>query len=427
MVTDDMKKFLIFASLIGVTVLIDSLSVAQKTSKEVLSNGYSVDQKFVYYRDEKLDIDRQGFEVLSEHWIKNNEQVYFMFTPRNGQELHFRRWFEGEDFYRLNALLAPFDWGVDVKSFELISDNLAVDKSQVYYFRMKPTTQGPAVLRGADPGSIEIIDEYFTRDKRKVFYTHGSPRPCTIVKADPKTFTALNDRYSKDEHHAFYYCSQLKDADAKTFRVTSGYIAVDSKNVYRSGRLVANADPATYGHLKHRFGNLNFYADDQRVYYFVGTVEDADPDTFEVMGSYFAKDNQHAYFCSKKCHKIAGVDLKSFRVVPASGWGNARVYARDEKKVFFCSESDETDPCTALPDADPNSFEHIERYFSKDMSNVFFRETPLEGADTATFKVRSREHHQGIHGGRDTNNVYTIRRVAWPDVYEIEIESGGTD
>lgn len=72
--------------------------------------------------------------MLGEHWIKNNTQVYFMFTPRRGQEIRSGLWSESEDgdFYRLNSLLGFFSRAVDVESFALVTDYLAADKSQVY-------------------------------------------------------------------------------------------------------------------------------------------------------------------------------------------------------------------------------------------------------------------------------------------------------
>jgi hypothetical protein len=421
-------KNLLLMTLLGGTLFNTNLCVAQSSSREQLSHGYSVDRNAVYYRDYELDIDPQGFEVLSEHWVKNKKQVFFMFTPRNGQEIRSGLWSQGEDgdFYRLNSLLRLFwDSPVDAESFNLITDYLAADKSQVYYFNTRAPVKAPRVLRGADPGSIEIIDEDYARDRDRVFYTHRYYGPCTIEQADPKTFTVLSESYSKDEDHAFHECSLIVGADSKTFRVTSGFLAADSKSVFRSGRLVVDADPATFSHLKHRFSNLNFYTDDQHVYYFRSVVEDADPRTFEVIASYFSKDHRHAYFCSKKCHKVPDADVETFRAAPVvSKWANARVYARDMSRVFFCAEFKDEDPCTSLPDSDPNTFQYIGQYFSTDKSNVFFREAKVPGADAATFEMFQADDHRGVYRARDKDNIYSIRRVGAPNFYEYELESG---
>jgi hypothetical protein len=422
-----MKKRFLITSLAGLMVFIVSACTEQNSSKKQLSHGFSVDRNAVYYRDYRLDIDPRGFEVLSEHWVKNNTQVYFMFTPRNGQEIPTWLWSEGEDgdFYRLNILLGLFERPVDASSFELVTDYLAADKNQVYFFNARPPTKKPSVLRGADPGSIAIIDEHYARDENKVFYTHRYYGPCTIEQADPKTFTVLSESYSKDRNHAFRECALLEDADATTFRVMSGFLAADSKNVFRSGKLVSSADPATFSHLKHRFSNLNFYTDDKHVYYFRDIVEDADPETFEVIASYFSKDDEHAYFCSKKCHKIIGADVKTFRTAPVtSNWANARVYARDKNSVFFCAELAKENPCAPLADSDPDSFEYIGQYFSKDMSNVFFRETTVTGADAATFEIFEGDDHNGVYRARDKNSTYRIERVGAPDFYDYQVESG---
>jgi len=409
-------------------VFIAGLCAAQTPSREQLPHGYSVDGKAVYYRDYELDIDPEGFEVLDAHWVKNTRHVFFMFTPRNGQEIRPWSWSEGEegDFYRLNSLLGFFDRAVDPGSFRLVTDNLAVDDFQVYYFNTRPPVAAPSVLQNADPESIEVIDENYARDKSRVFYTRRNFGPCTLEQADPGTFSVLSETYSKDEKHAFHNCSRIKNADAKSFRVVSGFLAADAKHVFRSGKLFPDADPATFGRLKHRFGNLNFYTDAQHVYYFNSKVDDADPRTFQLIANYFAKDHQSAFFCSERCHKIPGADVATFRAAPVqSAWANTRVYARDESRVFFCAEHKDEDPCSALPDSDPGSFEYIGQYFSRDEGNVFFREAVVPGADAATFEIFEADEHGGIYRARDKDKIYIIRRTGAPSFYEYEIEAAG--
>lgn len=400
----------------------------QATSEGPLSNGYSLKSGGVYYRDYKLDVDPQGFEVLSEHWIKNDQDVFFMFTPRTGQELRTGLWSQGEDgdFYRLNALLGFFAKPVDVQSFELISDYLAVDKSRVYYFNTHAPVDAPSVLHGADPETLSIMDENYVRDRSKVFYTRRHYGPCILEEADPATFTVLNESYSKDAQRVFYECSYIEGADAATFKISSGWLANDADNVYRSGKMVSEANPRSFTRLKHQFGNLNFYTDDQHVYYFRNIVDDADPETFEVIGSYFAKDRQHAYFCSRKCHKIDSADTDTFRVSPVvSNWANARVYAQDADSVFFCAELEENEPCTPLPDSDPNSFTYLGKFFSRDVGNVFFRADIVKGADAASFEMTAADDHSGLYRAQDNNNTYVIQRVGAPTFYDYKVEARG--
>ena len=399
----------------------------QGSAEGPLSNGYSFDRGSVYYRDDKLDIDPTGFEVLGDHWVKNNAQVYFMFTPRSGQELGSWLWSEGEDgdFYKLNSLLGFFSRAVDVESFTLLTDYLASDNRQVYYFNTYAPVKAPSVLKGADPETLDIIDQNYVRDKDTVFYTRQHYGPCMIEKADPESFVVLSESYSKDKHSAFHECSLIENADAKSFQVTSGFLAKDSGNVFRSGKLVPNADPGTFERLKHGFSNLNFYADDQHVYYFQSVVDDADPATFEAIGSYFFKDHRYAYFCSKKCHKIDGVNIETFREVSmATNWANDRVFANDKDSVFFCAELKERNPCSPLPDAQPHSFEYVGKYFSKDASNVFFKHQLVESADAATFEMFEADDHKGLYRAMDTNRTYNIRRIGAPEFYAYEIAGG---
>jgi len=422
-VVDEMKLF-ILVSLGGLILHFVSGCSPQGSAEGPLPAGYSVDGDSVYYRDDKLDIDPSGFEVLGDHWIKTNTQVYFMFTPRRGQEIRSGLWSEGGDgdFYKLNSLLGFFSRAVDAESFTLVTDYLATDKSQVYYFNTIAPTKAPSVLYGADPETLDIIDENYVRDKDRVFYTRQHYGPCAIEKADPATFIALSETYSKDKHNAFHECSLIRNADSKTFKVASGFLAKDSSNVFRSGRLVPNADPGTFEHLKHRFSNLNFYTDNQHVYYFEKIVEDADPSTFEPIGSYFFKDHRYAYFCSRKCHKIDSIDIETFREMPiTSKSANDSVFSHDKNRVFFCAELKENNPCSPLPDSDPGSFEYIGKYFSKDMRSVFFRGELVKGADAATFEIFEADDHKGLYRARDANRIYEIQRIGAPEFYGYEI------
>lgn len=417
-------KFFIKVLLGGLILHFVGGCLPQASAAELLSNGYSVDRGSVYYRGDELDIDASGFEVLGDHWLKNNTQVYFMFTPRSGQEIRSGLWSEGEDgdFYKLNSMLGLFSKGVDAKSFTLVTDYLAADKSQVYYFNTHAPVKAPSVLKNADPETLFIIDKDYARDKDRVFYTRRHFGPCTIEKADPGTFTALSERYSKDRHNAFYECSLIENADAETFKVASGFLAKDSTNVFRSGKLVPNANPGTFEHLKHRFSNLNFYTDNQHVYYFRNIVQGADPGTFEVIGSYFFKDHQYGYFCSKKCHRIEDIDIETFREVPInSNWANDRVFAYDKDKVLFCTELKAKIPCAPLPGSDPDSFEYIGKYFSKDANNVFFKDELVKGADAATFEIFESDDHKGLYRARDANRTYKIQRTGAPEFYKYEI------
>ena len=78
-------------------------------------------------------------------------------------------------------------------------------------------------------------------------------------------------------------------------------------------------------------------------------------------------------------------------------------------------------PCSPLPDSDPGSFEYIGKYFSKDMSFVFFREELVEGADAATFEIFEADDHKGLFRARDANRIYKIQRIGAPEFYGYEI------
>jgi hypothetical protein len=55
------------------------------------------------------------------------------------------------------------------------------------------------------------------------------------------------------------------------------------------------------------------------------------------------------------------------------------------------------------------------------MSNVFFKEELVKGADASTFEVFEVDDHKGLYRARDANRIYKIQRIGAPEFYGYEI------
>ena len=78
-----------------------------------------------------------------------------------------------------------------------------------------------------------------------------------IEGVDKLTFQVLNDRYTKDVHHVYFYqvvpevsANSVADADPKTFRALGNNYGVDTNYVFYAGQIIPVADPETF-RLEH--------------------------------------------------------------------------------------------------------------------------------------------------------------------------------
>ena len=94
--------------------------------------------------------------------------------------------------------------------------------------------------------------------------------------------------------------TEIKDADAKTFKIMSDY-GKDKKNVYYMGKKVKNADAKTFEIIGYKpeysfTAVCYFYGKDKKNVYYYGTVlKGADAKTFKVLNAYEAEDKDYEY------------------------------------------------------------------------------------------------------------------------------------
>lgn len=180
--------------------------------------------------------------------------------------------------------------------------------------------------------------------------------------------------------------------------------AKDKNNIYDGDDLIEEADPITFKPL-----NL-FYAKDEYNVYYVNEckgyaeykkIEDADPETFEVLcGSIYAKDKNNVYLKGKI---ILNVDSKTFNSVKI--FNNCK-YFKDKNNVY-------TENIEKIENADSETFEVLFYesnfsdiyYYAKDKNNVYCVQNKLENSDVETFVVLGYSH------AKDKNNCYKYCKI----------------
>lgn len=149
-----------------------------------------------------------------------------------------------------------------------------------------------------------------------------------IKDAHIRTFEALTRYYTKDKNNVYYYyeipvvyvVTILDDADPETFEV-----------IYKAG--------------KYEIGKKDYAKDKNNVYRGEGIIKGADPRTFEFLGSYYSKDKYNVFYISKR---IEGADPETFEYLPLDA-PTPQKYFKDKNNVYYRGE--------IIKEADPKTFE----------------------------------------------------------------------
>ena len=223
------------------------------------------------------------------------------------------------------------------------------DKQHVYYSGI--------VTAGADPDTFFVLDSQgYAKDAVRVYYevdsSDLSDSFTPIVGADSKTFTSIGHKYAKDAHHVFLKGKMIEGADAPTFTFVGipkatfnpyMYYTKDSRNVYFEGGMLSGADPQTFVFIPDMGNDMSLYAKDKNHVYdtYIGTlVEGADPESFVVLNSIYAKDKKNVYsgdphvIDDTGMFPIKGADPSTFVLVK----GNPSYDARDKNHKYLRAE-----------------------------------------------------------------------------------------
>ena len=173
---------------------------------------------------------------------------------------------------------------------------------------------GNSVLNLVDQSSFTVLGNGYVKDRRTVLYTGGL----------------------KSEHPALN--EVVKGADAQSFHIVEGkpYTAQDSVHKYTfAGQYIEGID------------NIDYYIEGIH-------ISDSDPQTFNSLGSGYAKDKNHVY-CKQSILRDA--DPVTFESGTPTFW-------KDASHVFMY--------CTMLPELDPNTVEYfVPDVYLKDKNGIY--------------------------------------------------------
>lgn len=218
--------------------------------------------------------------------------------------------------------------GADPETFVQVKDWLGHDSERVYF-------EAELVPR-VDVATLEAKRYPLFCDKNDYYY---ETQPLHV--ADMASFKTIkwdeNDFWAKDSRCVYYDSLRIDGVDLPTFKVVNWLYARDKYHVYMDGRLLADADPATFEVIPNTF----CFRDKSHVWDYNRLLAGADPATFELLGRYYYRDKSHVW-CVIDDQLLVGADAATFEVL-----GDTQ-YSRDKSHIWFRA--------TLLEDADYATF-----------------------------------------------------------------------
>jgi hypothetical protein len=226
----------------------------------------------------------------------------------------------------------------DAKSFEVLNDNYAKDKGNVYYgdtyrkgqeyYTIKHSRL--RVLKDVDPATFRYLNYDYSRDKSSVFY-EGVAFP---VK-DIETFELIDREYARDRITAYFRQRPIAGSDGSTFTIMEGGYSKDARHIFYSGLNPSGTERSTLvkGARQESFKILGAgYAADAAQVYYRGALLTKDVATFQLVGGGYAKTATHVYFDGKS---IPGADAASFTTLEKD---TGTADARDRNQTYRYGE-----------------------------------------------------------------------------------------
>lgn len=278
-------------------------------------------------------------------------------------------------------------------------------KGKLYYSDYKDSF---SLVSTGDVKSLELVGN-FIRDKN---YVYCNGRAQEIV--DISSFRALEGTpFALDKNHVYYSASRaglgnsdtiqiLEGADPTTFsliceaknRVYCSYFARDNQHVFFQSKRVEGADPKTF------VAEDNGYAHDKNFVYYNGEkLEGSSGSTFQRVNYYYMHDENQVYYYGVILPEMNG---GSFQLLGDSGMGT--------DGTVICYRNN------ILKNGDPATFADIGCGYYRDKNNVYSKGQVLEGIDPATFEIMD----WGFT--KDKNGVYCDDGMipdADPETFEI--------
>jgi hypothetical protein len=268
-------------------------------------------------------------------------------------------------------------------------------------------TTGPPSSAPATPDGYQIEGDMVYYTSNSNFFGNWVANRTPVAGVDVKTFQTLGSyQRARDATHVFYGGVAIPGADPATFRSSDSRYSGDAGQIYYDGKIIPGAKGLEPGDVLLDLDNMR--ARDKHHVYYEGTiVEGADPATFELIGGGRMNRDKNDYFNSRSdgtryLMTAMKVDMPSFKLLIPTTLGTSGGYDpwnKFDQHLWAYDKQHYYVGDTALPIADPTTFEVLLFGYAKDSRQAYYLETVIEGADLPTFQIVSPGH--GENWGHD--------------------------
>lgn len=211
-------------------------------------------------------------------------------------------------------------------------------------------------IEGAHADTLELISEWFARDRAGVYF-----KGQRLKGANPAEFELMNDYFGKDGRSVFLYDEVVEGADPASFTVLAEAIGKDINAVYGHGKKMPDVDPNSFSILSE-YLYYAFYGRDDRALYHVKAGKlrklKANLTTLEVLAEGWLKDDKSVWWAGMK---VSTADPSTFQILSTH-------YARDKGQVYFKSFYS---GLKIVEGADPETFIAMEGEYGRDANNRY--------------------------------------------------------
>lgn len=276
---------------------------------------------------------------------------------------------------------------LDQQSFILLSDGLAYDQNNIYYFNK--------VLKNEGQEKIDELKKDLFERYSKAY--HGPQKD----QWDSETFQILDidGAIARDKNHAFYGGYILENIPKEQLQTLGHRLYSNGKNVYSGNDpLDLNLNTLTF--------DQGYVSDGKKVYTlsFFSTympIKNVSANSFKVINRQFTKDNQSFFY---EGNQLANIDYATFK--PFIN------HAVDKHRAYFFLNSSQISITYSI---DYDSYEEIDRYYAKDKNYLYHQGQRVHGVDP---KNLATNQFGALHDGKHVISGTAIIMNSDPETYQ---------
>jgi len=293
----------------------------EKSNSYYLRNGsiyYSPSGNWFELGYNKCEADKSSFEVLSESIAKDKSNIYSGYEPQNVDYESFyidKNGVPKDKQYVYEGIdnLTPIEiLGLDVKSFEYLGKGRYIKYG---WAKDKNNYYHRGVKSRLDYNTIMFVGDNFVYDKDSIYsYSDNGLESLIKLNSNPIEITPEYLYYNKKLYNRGQKgkINIITSGKIKTKRILNDYVITINDTTIYYGQKKSFVDSKTLTEVKDsKLGQfVKYYKDNRNVYYDMEIIEEANPQTFEFLEFCYSRDDKNVYW---KLNKLDGVDPFTFR------------------------------------------------------------------------------------------------------------------